>query len=433
MDIALLSGMALYYTINTSNNKKNNFNVLQYRNPNSYSKKTKDLINLVTIQEDINPVGSQKFKVARYPGDIDIMEPIINCCSLEDVVIDVSKSIQKIATKIKNTPKVYLGDFKAGLDNRYNINIGDINAYDKVVGYKRTKVIKYLKELFNKGLLTSDDLNTAFKYITKNFSRKSWEKLAKFIKHFRVIRWSLDELISGQKFVGKGANKVLLKLSEALKEETITKLDLWGQVDNRYTEITNFFLLSYFDTNGVENTISPSLTNYKERIVKDLKHYGQGTSYQPLKMAKRLWALAVSLNDTSVLEKLYPLFSSEASILYQINAEIETIVLMLENWDSIGEEIIADNAYIDVMNQIDEYKMRLSMVYNLTLDDQELQFLIDEASNKDIRTKKGRKAIIKSLDMFSEILQIGINEFSEEYLQSVNLLNPNYYDHLLIN
>jgi len=433
MDIALLSGMALYYTINTSNDKKNNFNVLQYRNPNSYSKKTKDLINLVTIQEDINPVGSQKFKVARYPGDIDIMEPIVNCCSLEDVVIDVSKSIRKIANKIKNTPKVYLGDFKAGLDNRYNINIGDINAYDKVVGYNRTKVIKYLKELFNKGLLTSDDLNTAFKYITKNFSRKSWEKLEKFIKRFRVIRWSLDELISGQKFIGKGANKVLLKLSEALKEETITKLDLWGQVDNRYTEITNFFLLSYFDTNGVENTISPSLTNYKERIVKDLKHYGQGTSYQPLKMAKRLWALAVSLNDTSVLEKLYPLFSSEASILYQINAEIETIVLMLENWDSIGEEIIADNAYIDMMNQIDEYKMRLSMVYNLTLDDQELQFLIDEASNKDITTKKGRKTIVKSLDMFSEILQLAINEFSEKYLESVNLLNPNYYDHLLIN
>ena len=69
-------------------------------------------------KEDINPVGSQKFKVARYPGDIDIMEPIINCCSLEDIVVDVDKSIRKIANKIKNTPKVYLGDFKAGLDNR---------------------------------------------------------------------------------------------------------------------------------------------------------------------------------------------------------------------------------------------------------------------------------------------------------------------------
>ena len=87
----------------------------------------------------------------------------------------------------KNTSKVYLGNFKAGLDNRYN----------------RTKVIKYIKEPFNRSLLTSDDLNTAFKYITRNFSRKSWKKLAKFIKYFRVIRWSLDELISGQKFVGK--------------------------------------------------------------------------------------------------------------------------------------------------------------------------------------------------------------------------------------
>ena len=34
--------------------------------------------------------------------------------------------------------------------------------------------------------------------------------------------------------------------------------------------------------------------------------------------------------------------------------------------------------------------------------------------------------------MFSEILQIGINQFSEEYLESVNLLNQNYY-YLLLN
>ena len=84
-------------------------------------------------------------------------------------------------------------------------------------------------------------------------------------------------------------------------------------------------------------------------------------------------------------------FSCEASILYQINTEIETIVSKLENWDSIGEEIIKDNAYIDIMDQIDEYKMRLSMIYDLTLDDQELQFLIDEESEQDITKKKLEK------------------------------------------
>ena len=297
--LALMGGVGLYYVVTdskkTSRGSGNKFDVLQYRNPNSYSKSTKDLINLVTIQEDINPVGSQKFKVARYPGDIDIMEPIKECCSETGVINGVAKSIKKIAQIIRDTPKVYLGDFKAGLDDRYGIDIGEVNAYDKVIGYNRESVIEALDNLYDLNLLNSDELGQAFNLITKRFSRKSWEKLQKFVKKYHVVRWNLDELISGKKQIGPENNSITLTLKDALKVETITKLDLWAKVDGRYTEITNFFLMSYYDSEGNENPISPPLTGYNERIIKDLKHYGQGTYYQPLKMAKRLWALAEHL------------------------------------------------------------------------------------------------------------------------------------------
>ena len=148
-------------------------------------------------------------------------------------------------------------------------------------------------------------------------------------------------------------------------------------------------------------------------------------------MAKRLWALAVSLDDKEVLEKLYPLFSSEASICYQINAEIETLSLMFEKWDILGDQLIKDGAYTDMVNQIDEFKMRLSMVYDLTLDDEQLQYLVDSASQTNPSTLSGRKKIIKTLDMIVNHLQIAINRYSEQYLKKVGLLDPTYYDHLL--
>ena len=119
--------------------------------------------------------------------------------------------------------------------------------------------------------------------------------------------------------------------------------------------------MSYYDSEGNENPISPPLTGYNERIIKDLKHYGQGTYYQPLKMAKRLWALAVSLDDREVLGKIYPLFSTEAAMCYQINAEIETLVMMLEKWDVIGEELVKDGAYEDMRTQIDAFKMQIAL------------------------------------------------------------------------
>ena len=48
MEAALLAGTALYYTYSNANqkNNKSQFDVLQYRNPRSYSRKTKKLINM---------------------------------------------------------------------------------------------------------------------------------------------------------------------------------------------------------------------------------------------------------------------------------------------------------------------------------------------------------------------------------------------------
>ena len=93
--IPLLLGTALYFSINEGKEKskkstKKTF-ITKYKNPNSFSKRTKNLINLVTAKNDINPVGSQKFKVHRYPGDIDLFEPVKYLyLSITSLIFDLS-------------------------------------------------------------------------------------------------------------------------------------------------------------------------------------------------------------------------------------------------------------------------------------------------------------------------------------------------------
>ena len=62
-------------------------------------------------------VGSGKFRAQSYPGDIDLMEKIEMCCSKRDIARFVTERLQRIARDIKESEHVYLGDFKAGLDN----------------------------------------------------------------------------------------------------------------------------------------------------------------------------------------------------------------------------------------------------------------------------------------------------------------------------
>ena len=97
-----------------------------------------------------------------------------------------------------------------------------------------------------------------------------------------------------------------------------------------------------------------------------------------------MWALVVSINNTEILDKLYPLFISDASILYQINSEMETLIFMFEK-EEIHEELIEDGAWNDMINQIDGFKMRISNIVNLEINTDNIHSLLDKCSKYKIR------------------------------------------------
>ena len=432
----LLTGTAGIFLF--KNGKKNKsmkddttFDVLQYKNVRSFSKETQNFINLVTIQEDIKPVGSQKFSVARYPGDIDLMEVVEHCCTIDDATKKIAKAIQKIARDIKETTNIYMGDFKAGLDVRYlslRDAMGEVNEYGKVINYDGDKLQNILIRLRKKRLITNHEFTKLTRLIVKKPTAYQWTTLFKLAKEYWVIRWSIDEVIEGKKELGiKIAEKKTMTLEDALRYKTITKLDLWAPVDGRFTEITNFISISYMNKEGKVIPVSPGLARYLERMIGDIKHYGDKKleSYLPMKMAKRMWALAVYIDDKKVLRKLYPLFSSGASMLYQIDAEIEVLIEMLED-ESISREIIEDGTYEMIRTQVDQFKMRMSQIYDMVLNDEFLYTIVDDITRTD-----EREFIIRKLKEFRESVSGDINTYSEEYLSKVGLLDIDYFDYLL--
>ena len=182
------------------------------------------------------------------------------------------------------------------------------------------------------------------------------------------------------------------------------------------------------NTKGESILISPKLEDYRKQIIGDIKHYGDKTldTYKPLKMAKRIWAIAVSIGDQKTLKKIYPLFSSGASILYQIDAEIETIIEVLSDM-SIRKELIKDNSLEIIIKQIESFKSRITEIYDMELYEDLIFSIIDDIIESDINYY----FIIKKLKQLSKILTDDFNEAGETYLKNVKLLNINYYDYLL--
>jgi len=409
------------------------YDFLKHRDPKSFSKSTKQLLNLITIQEGVaTPVGSQKFSVARYPGDIDLLESVEYCCSLKTATTKIAADIKTIVQNILDTPGYYLGDFKAGLDFRYiplKDTLGDLVETGKIKGYSYRLFKKTLSELRTKRLITNNDFKMIGELAKKTMPIEEWTKLYELCKNFWTIRWTTGELLKGEKKIGqKIARKKTLKLTTALTHNTVCKLDLWAPVNERYMEITNFLITSYMDNNGESTAISPPLDRYKERLITDIKHYGNSrlAIYNPLKMAKRIWAIAVSMNDTRVLKKIYPLFSTGGAILYQIVAEAETIVDLLSA-SHLRAEIAQGDTMDIILKQIDGWKARISEIYDMEIDENLLFVIID-----DLVEYSKPYFIIKKLKQLIEITNPWINRKTERFLKKHNI-TLKLYDHLITN
>ena len=409
-----------------------NVDVKQYRSGESYSEKTRRILNIITSGEKILPVGSLKYKIHRYPGDIDIYEEIKSCCTVEEATKDIAKKIQKIAKDIKKESSIYLGDFKVGLDERYYVkDIGELDVKNRIINYNSENVKQTFVEFKEKHLFTKQDFITGTELIKKTPSHKEWYALYEFVKSFYILRWTLDELIKGKKIIGKFSNKIEYNLEEALTDKSICKLDIWAPINGRYTEITNFLVLIYIDNKGEEHFINLQITDYLQNLIKDLKKYGSGYKQNSLKYAKRLWAIASTLDSTGVsrehkkLKVLVPLFSSGAAILYQISAEIEILIDMLTH--------IKRPPIKKIINQIDDFKMRISYVYEQFIESKKALTIIDNiinnynADNKKLNKEK-INILINNLSEMKTIIDIYVEEYASFYLKKNKLYDTKQYD-----
>ena len=532
---SLALGTALFFTtgnvIKSRKSKNTNLNkkkfILNLRNPKSYSKSIRKIIDLITIENDVYPVGSQKFKIHGYPSDIDLMEEIKVCCDLVDTISYVAKHLKRIAKRIKKADKIYIGDFKAGVDDRFDRNIGWINLNNKLVDFNakevkniledardfgeyvtiknikeleyidnpifkdffdnlRTKSIivdgktyelgkwyddnksnnwkkdqsnykfweKYLKNMqvqftwkdkkvqyFNvlhktktSGLLTQADFDKLIDLLPKkNNDIHQWEEFQNEYRKYFILRWSIDEIIAGKKIVKRKATTMEIDLKMALLHESTVKLDVWAKVNGNYIELTNYLLLMYLDNKGSPKYVNTPMGDYIQRLLWDINHYFNNPEPKFMKATKRIWSVAVHQNDVDILDKLYKLFSSDASILYQISAEIETIIDMMTK--------LNHPPFNEIIDQVERFKSRINVVYNIPSftkkQEDEIYTFIDEIVdiyNKHKKTmlksndNKYHEKIVSILRFIMMRLDQNVNKYTEEYLKNVDIKKTHYND-----
>jgi len=212
-----------------------------------------------------------------------------------------------------------------------------------------------------------------------------------------ILRWKLPELIAMNKQTSTGYKT----LSDALKDPTLVKMDIFAPINGRYVEVSNIFYLIEVDRYGNETHLFP-WKDYSEALKHDIQKYSSEEFFNPMKVLKRMWVLARIRDDKEMLRKISPIFNSDVSIIYQVVGDIATLIDMIKK--------IPDPPYDYFYNEISTFKDRLSVV-NLDFDEAEIFDLIDVITNNMITGD----SLIIYLQKMNDILKKYLNAYTITY------------------
>lgn len=336
-------------------------NILQLRKNEGLTPDMKEVIEILTI-DPANPpkiVGSFRYRIHEYPADIDLYEGVQACCTFDTSVQAVAKSIQAMVRRIKKRRYTYLGDFKAGVDERYRIDIGDFDVEkNRAVGYSQDSIINRVAELYEQELLSKEEAVDIIRNVPRRPDAVRYQELKDAVRRHYILRWTPKELLQGYKMLPQ---KKKVTLETAISQGTIVKADLWALVDDRFMEITNWFMITAKVDGAIVN-LSEKPDMYQQSLQKDIMLFKNPMFKKHMKLAKRMWLYAISNEDRYTIRQLYPLFSSPIAKLYQIQSEIEILINMLER--------LAPPPVFLIKKQIALFKTRIGSVPDIYVSEE---------------------------------------------------------------
>lgn len=306
------------------NNEVCDRRILEKRTDRDLSNETLDAVRRMTYHMDTLPVGTFKYKTFKYPGDVDLFEKFELCCDFNTSRVEFSKIIVDITKNILSADNIIFSEFKAGYDKRFNIYIGNIEN-GHIVDYDPELIMRDIKNLYEANLLYCEEYEYFKNLITQYPEMENFLELQEALRNFWVLRWNSDEILEGYKVLRGNYKKYL---DEAVTEGSIIKMDSIAYVDQRFVEVTNFFLVTMQDRYGNVSYFSEELGNYGNSLLSDFyKYYGTNT----LKAIKRLWMYLILKKDICDLSLFKELFSSDIAFYSQIVADIEVVIDLLKS------------------------------------------------------------------------------------------------------
>lgn len=400
---------------------------LEKKPESSYSPQVLKEIKLLSYNKNdlAQAFGSYIYRIQKYPGDIDLVDAVYECNTVNGLKPCTSKSqlisnfafaIKKIVKDIVELKSHYYSEIKAGLDKRYIFDIGNM---EYGIFTPNMDFLNKIDSLYNSELLNDNEYDTIISILKNNvINGNGFDTINNILRERYILRWNVHEILQGFKML---PGKKRIELNKALEMNTLCKIDMITLINGRFIEMTNVYGLGYYDKELILLNNTADATTLPLEIE---KLYYSNKYYSPFKLVKRIFAycrhqyldptIINKLPYEQILEKIIPFVSSNVSLLYQIKSELDTIILILEKFKDPSPE--------SIIKQLGEIKNRLSTI--LEISDDDLNYLLDQINFYYLIKSTKNDIKIDTLESITYVLKKYINVLTIDYLNSVGMNPP---------
>ena len=426
-------------------------------------------IDQVTMQLGVFPAGSYKLAAVKYPGDVDIFERMFVVSSRQEAKEIYATLLQDIAINVNGDETLFWSDFKSGIDPRFIPLIEALGTPTKSgtvpPDYSGELVQKELGMLLSQGVIDQATYDVIYQRAYNYFQDfENWLELRQVINSTAALRWSINEVMAGEKIL-PGLDRI--PLQEAL-EDSFTKIDVIAPVSgNGFTELTNVFYFTFQNQGGFIESMFEILAGYEtfsswvwslfgydrsaitlseplpERLLNlenDVLKYSSGEHRSPTKAIKRMFTLAKATRDWQLLVKLGPLLNMPPVVANQVIAESEAIRVILDQTLEGNLPLACTPNGLMLKNQISKFRKKItSSTPAILVAESGLETLADigEAASEwcpdsafnefeNIATEQVQEMSV-SLTFLEGILKPMVDESADVYIESsgIDLVNVN--------
>ncbi len=281
-------------------------------------------------------------------------------------------------------------------------NLLTISGNYRLIGSASYKNIKYwsdidLNEKFINAKNTPDLLNEIYSMFLHKYNIAINDPTIFIVdlklgmnKDGEEIHWDYNDVKKG--------TKDGLTFQECILMKTTFKLDVIKIIDNVFIEFSdNYFIKLGNDANYFPSDFSK--TALKNGILHAFEeyYYAVGNKFKGLKRAFSFYKLVNPQKNKAVLESLFKFFNSSTGLLYKLNSELNTLILILSNnFKEVEINLVKKN--LEIINKeltIPKLKNSIQKIINNKITREKMAKMIQEISDKllDIINKKTEEFI----------------------------------------